>query len=230
MAPRICASTTRLSLPEHMQSYKDEWTEVINRIRSQPNIREVSVTFLSCCRGSAVYDTWMPWSWPGEDIRLLQSSCLALEEHFISLLATCHGVREVTLRGNVPPSLGARLEQADTGLSIRLQAISKQMSAFIKGVEKETAEKNADAQDPSWTKQTPYLPLRYHPARNSSLHFVLKQTGPEIPTWSYMQERNEEAGVATGMERVSGPLFVGTWETVSEVFDFENTVAKEDDS
>ncbi|KAH6632239.1 hypothetical protein F5144DRAFT_490219, partial [Chaetomium tenue] len=207
------------------QSYKDEWTEAMNRIRSQPNIREASVTFLSCCRWSAIHNIWMPWDSRGEHGRILKSSCLALEEHFISLLATCHGVREVTLRGNVPPSLAARLEQADTGLSVQTQAISKQMAAFIKGVEKETAEKG-----PSRAKRTPYPPLSYHPARNSSLHFVLKRPGPQISPWSWVEDRNEGPGVATGMERVSGPLFAETWETVSEVFDFKNLIVGADDS
>jgi hypothetical protein len=217
---------------ELAQSYKDEWTEVMKQIRSRPNIREVEVTFISCCRQPATYDTWMPHRTPGY-ADSLRSFCLTLEGQFISLLlAACHGFDVVTLRGNVPPSLAVRFEQPDTGQGLSLQVTSKQMAAFIKGVEKETAERDAndlDTLDPTWAKQTPYPPLRYHPAKSPPPHFVLERTARGRSAWSWSEERNKEAGVATGMERVSGPLFAESWERVSEVFDFDNVVVKEDD-
>ncbi|KAH6856175.1 hypothetical protein B0I37DRAFT_302393 [Chaetomium sp. MPI-CAGE-AT-0009] len=209
------------------KSYKDEWTEVMNRIQSHTNIREASATFLSCCRRPATHDTWMPYTQtPEEDAKRLQSYCLDLEGHFASLLATCRNVDTVTLRGNVPPSLAIRIEDPDMGLGLSLQAVSKYMAAFIKGAVKETEER--DSNDPSWAKKTPYPPLRYHPATTPPPHFVLGRTRPETATWSWLEERIRGNGTATGMELVSGPLCSGTWETASEVLDYKNLVVGDD--
>ncbi|KAK3294398.1 uncharacterized protein B0H64DRAFT_463246, partial [Chaetomium fimeti] len=212
-----------------INTYKNEWTETMNRIKSQPNIREVSTTFISCCRRPATNENWMPYArtrTPMADN--WKSCCLDLEGHFTSLLATCRNVDTVTLRGNVPPSLALRLEHPDTGLGLPVQAVSKEMAAFIKGAEKETAER--DPADPSWAKKTPYPPLRYHPAKTPPPHFVLGRTRPATATWPWLEERGKGDETATGMEFVSGPLFSGTWEQASAVLDFKNVVVRDDSS
>ncbi|KAL2022862.1 hypothetical protein VTK56DRAFT_4393 [Thermocarpiscus australiensis] len=116
--------------------YERVWTEVMTVIQQQRNLKELSITFTSYCReepwrrdADGTWDTGLRvddvlWGW---------RCCFDQENLFVKLLQKCQYAEKLTLRGEVPPTLGFRVQRSrPLSLGLRLQSMSAAMCDFIR--------------------------------------------------------------------------------------------------
>ncbi|KAK4044127.1 hypothetical protein C8A01DRAFT_31729 [Parachaetomium inaequale] len=155
------------------QHYMDMWSGAMAVIQAQPGLREIEVTFSSCCRYHA--------EWSGGGAAPYQSCCLRLENNFLDLLMGCRQLEKLALIGDVPPSLALRMQQSSTTLTT--EWISAEMSDFIKLTEKDRAERESQVHAMVPAQRRPYPQMPY-PTPDSLTHFVLVNQCSSQRRWS----------------------------------------------
>jgi hypothetical protein len=233
-----------------VKRYQDEWTEVFTRIQAQRGISDLAVTFLSCCR-STVSSSWITRFTRGQEGQgqQYQSCCLALEDHFLSLLANCRGTHKISLAGRAPPSLALRLaspqspetvegsSNSSTELIPTLSAcgmtvkfVSKAMAAFIKATEEQRREwghqvhvEMVDETEAPWTNTARFPPFEYDVTSPHAPHFVLVRDRTPRARWA---ELVHPESIVTGSEKdtqaVVDVLAARAWEDVAGYMDHDN--------
>ena len=118
------------------QRYHNMWSWAMTSIQALRAVKELKVTFSSCCRypGTAYRGGWSLLT-PAP-----QRGCRALEDHFLDLLAGCRHVNRLVLVGDVPPSFPIRVSRRTLGVSLRLVWINPQMRDFMERPKEERDE------------------------------------------------------------------------------------------
>ncbi|KAK4097232.1 hypothetical protein N658DRAFT_549046, partial [Parathielavia hyrcaniae] len=109
------------------------WTSVLGQIQASPGPSELAVTFQTCCRSASYQPSekvGLDWNTPWH-----RHLCVALEEHFMNLLAGSRNINRLSLFGNVPPSLTLRLARPYPGCGLSVKAVSSPIAEFIKETE-----------------------------------------------------------------------------------------------
>ncbi|KAK4151010.1 hypothetical protein C8A00DRAFT_36356 [Chaetomidium leptoderma] len=199
---------------EVIQRYMNMWSEAMARIQHQPRIKELEVTFASCCR-------YKPrrygagWTW--EITAISKSRCLALETHFLDLLTSCRQLEKLSLIGDVPPSLATRMQQASVSLTTKW--ISLYMSAFITVTEAERAAWDSEAHVlTEWENTRPY-PQTPYPTPDPITHFVLVNERSNKARWRQHVGLGDEE---KEMRLVQGELSTRDWKNTRDLLDYNN--------
>jgi len=201
--------------------YQDMWHEAMIRLQAQPKLKEIEVTFASCCRykprlyGQDMVD---------EAIIRRGAHCCALEDHFLNRLARCHHIERLDLVGDVPPSFALRMSRrVASGPRLRLKWISSPMRVFLNQAETERRqwETNALATEDLWKRSKPtWYPDTPYPTTNPATHFVLvaEETAKAKMNQALGLDRKREGR----MELVSGSVSDREWEDVRKIMDHGN--------
>jgi hypothetical protein len=197
---------------DFLQRYMDMWSQAMVGIQAQPRIQEMEVTFASCCR----YKARTHGGRTEEEASRQQLRCLALETHFLDLLAECQQVERVTLVGDVPPSLAVRLP-------LTIKSISSQMSGFMRATEEDRAAwDNAALLFTQWENTTPF-PWMPYPTPHPVTHFVLvNEHSPRARWYRNVESNGEEEWEKDGMLPVTDGLTARSWEDIRDVADYNN--------
>jgi hypothetical protein len=219
--PYLCRDSNAL------RNIKGAWTKVMSQIQHLGGLTEVAVTFQSCCRsisyqpplrlGDSAAFGWVPYT----DFDPARVRCAELENHFSDLLAgCCRSIQQLSLWGNVPPSLAVRLAQPypESGLSIR--SMGKTMAMFIKNIEVErydwekrleyaelqlTSTSLENGLHVAWNHSRPFPSDLEYPNQQPAPHFVLGREGSARDKWT-ANVMPEGDCLKAGLELVRGPI------------------------
>jgi hypothetical protein len=158
--------------------------------------------------------------------------CVALEEHFLDLLADFHHIDRLSLLGNVPPSLAVRLAQPFPACGMAVKAVSQAMAEYIKATEQAWAEwrlrrKNWPALQ--WQQTEPFPSDVEHPTLHPVPHFVLVREGSARGKWAEHVAEEEGEWLPAGMQRVDGPVSSMTLGDIRQFMDCDGLIGTLED-
>ena len=190
--------------------YEDEWDQVMWRVKTQSvGLSELAVTYLSCSRSASLLPSWvssLTTSWV-ETLRY-KGCCIAIESKFNQLLEGLGAVNNISLGGNVPPSMAVRLARPWFAPRRSLKGISRVMGEYIKDTEERVQVwKMLPVSNTFWTLRvwmnpTVYPPLEYHSARGQAPHFVLTRNETARNRWSQCVEPESKAELGKEVDAV----------------------------
>jgi hypothetical protein len=225
-------------------------TTTMALINSKPTIQTLRITLASCAR-------YKPRLYNGNRHRdtdaLTRPACLALENHFLSLLLhQTHHIERLTLDGDIPPSFALRMQERQRGEGVlkgpelRIRYVGRKMRKFMRMTcahrarwERWQAENQsslsssssaaAAAERGEWEKPV-HFPHVTYPTPEPVTHFVLVAGGTAKGRLERVLEGMErvvvEAKGESGMGLVGGKVEGRTWEGLSGLLDYENEVRK----
>ena len=188
------------------QRYRDTWSFAMARVQALTLVRELKVTFSSCCRYPVSrFDRWFN-SYPA-----LQAGCRMLENHFLGLLADCRHVNRLVLAGDVPPSFAVRISRRPTGIPLSLKWTSPKMRDFVERAAREGPE----------LKSAPY-PHTHYWQQDPPTQFILAADGTTLARWEQnVGDGGRQAGEGTASS-LSRAVLSREWEDLHELLDYEN--------
>jgi hypothetical protein len=191
-----------------LQQYTDMWTRFMGRIQTQHGIRQLVVTFSTCCRRSR-----------------REEMCLSLENHFLDLLQAYQRADRISLAGDVPPSLAFRLQDASPDFGRSIKWISHEMDRFIKEVETSRRQWECSAQGERavpWAKNDQFYLVTADHNRHPITHFILSRQNQAMASWNQYMEGYEVERKPAGMRQVSQPISRRSWGELQTLLDYDN--------